>query len=300
MLAKNVGPAKNSVAPYFCAALGDDVGPWTAPARARPPRPPTAGTAPSCPGRRRRTPWPRTGTGRPAGCRAPGRRRSRRRPGWSRAGASPPWACPWCPTCTARTRASPRSVGYTVSSAAAAASALEQVHRDRRRRPAAASGQDAGQLRRGRRGLDGGGGELARDGEQPGAGVAQQFGEAVGVQHRGHRDRDRAHPHRREVDHDELRRVRHQHQHPLLGLQAERAQPGGGPADLVVQLRVAQLAGRAGQRDPLRRHPPASRRSSRYSQALNSCAMPLANAPLGCPGGRVRRGGRSRSRTACR
>jgi hypothetical protein len=80
--------------------------------------------------------------------------------------------------------------------------------------------------------------------------VGQQFRHAVRAQHRGDRDRDGADPHRRQVHGDELGRIGHQHQHPLLGLQADGPQPGRGPAHPVVQLPVGQLAGGPGQRQP--------------------------------------------------
>jgi len=71
------------------------------------------------------------------------------------------------------------------------------------------------------------------------------------AQHRRHRNRDRTYPHRGQVNNHEVRRVRHHHQHSLFRLHAGRPQPGRGAPDPVVQLRVGEVAGGAGQRDPL-------------------------------------------------
>ena len=257
---------------------------------------PTAGTAASCRARTRRTTFA-ADRQRSSG-RMPqhlGDRTSRRRPRSRRAGAWPPSACRWCRRCRARTPASRRSVPYTCVAApplvAAAISCVEVAER-----VAPASGLGTGPAARIPRSsgadaaADGGEvGELGADREQPGPGVAQQLGQALGAGHRRHRHRHRAHPHRGQEDHDEVRRVRHEHQHPLLGLEPEAAQAGRGPDDPLVQLGVGQVAGRAGQREPAPvagRDPPVEQ----VSQALNRV---IAARP-------VSRGARSRSRTAGR
>jgi hypothetical protein len=109
--------------------------------------------------------------------------------------------------------------------------------------------QDPGELRRLGGGLLGEGEEFRTGREEPRVRVAEQFGQAVGVQHGGHRHRDRADPHRGEEDRDELGRVRHEHHQPLLGLEPEVPQPGGGAGDAVVQLGVGRLAARSGERE---------------------------------------------------
>src|SRR5215831_9894462 len=89
------------------------------------------------------------------------------------------------------------------------------------------------------------------DGQESRPAVPEQLCYAIGVQHRRHWNRNRAYPQRGEVNHREVRRVRHHHQHPVLGPHADLAQASGGPADPVVQLRVADVADRAGQSDSL-------------------------------------------------
>ena len=87
--------------------------------------------------------------------------------------------------------------------------------------------------------------------QEPGPRVGQQRGEPADPHHRGHRDRHRADPQRGQEQRDELRRVGHEHQQPLLGPQAGPAQAARGPADPVVQLGVGQLAPHAGEGEPL-------------------------------------------------
>ena len=145
---------------------------------------------------------------------------------------------------------------------AAPASSSERVHRQRASAPVRRRGSRAAPGRTPRRPRRASANSGA-DREQPGPGVAQQLGQAVGAQHGRDRHRHRADPHRGQVDHDELRRVRHEHQHPLLGLQAEAAQAGGGADDPLVQLGVGDVAGRRRSARAGRPSPAAMRRSSR-------------------------------------
>ena len=244
MLAKNVGPGEEQGGAVLLRRVGDRGPGGTGRAPARPRRRPRAGTAPSCPGRRRRTPWPRTGTGRRGGYRAPGCRTSRRPPGRARAGAWRPWAARSCPRCTARTRASRRWSGTPRASARPGGQRAERVHRDRAARHRAV-GQHPGQLGRAGRGRRPRRPRTPGHGQEPGPGIgAAARPRRRRVQHRGHRHRDRAHPHRGQVDDDELRRVGHQHQQPLLGLQPERRNHAAVRQHLVVQGGVAHVPGR--------------------------------------------------------
>jgi hypothetical protein len=125
------------------------------------------------------------------------------------------------------------------------------------------------------------GGRLRRDGKLMGDGqetrpaVPEQLGDAIGVQHCRHRNRNRAYPQRGEVNHREVRRVRHHHQHPVLGPRADLAQAGGSPADPVVQLRVADVADRAGQSDS----PPVPGGQPPVEQVLTCVEQLLHHAP---------------------
>ena len=85
--------------------------------------------------------------------------------------------------------------------------------------------------------------------DDPGPGVGQDLGDAIRAEHGRDRHRYRADPHGRQVHHDELRRVRHDHDHALLGLQAEAAQAAGGVCDAPGEFGVAHVAGHAGQRE---------------------------------------------------
>ncbi len=96
---------------------------------------------------------------------------------------------------------------------------LQRVHRQLHGHLRRGARQHPGQLRRRRDGLRRDPGELPGEREQPRPRVAQQLGQVLGVHHGGDRDRDRAHPQGGEEHGEELRRVRHEHHHPLLGLQ---------------------------------------------------------------------------------
>ena len=225
MLAKKVGPAKNSVAPYSRARAASDVRPRRRRFEHR-----------GRPGREReqhRVAQPvgeeRLGRGQAAvvgadaeHLRAVGLADER---GSRRAGASRPWACRSCRRCRARTPASPRwsgSVDVSGAGAARPAGARAAPRRARRRRPAStprSSGASASAAAPRRRRTPG-------DREQPGPRVAQQLGDAVGAGHGRDRHGHGAHAHGGEVGDDELRRVGHEHAAPLLGLQPE---PRAGP-----------------------------------------------------------------------
>ena len=129
--------------------------------------------------------------------------------------------------------------------------------------------------------------------DDPGPGVGQDLGDAVGVQHGRDRHRYRADPHGRQVHDDELRRVRHDHDHPLLGLQAEAAQSAGGVRDAVGEFGVAEVAGHAGQREAV----PVPRPDVPVQQVVAGVEHSGPGCHCGPP---LRRGARSRSRTAGR
>ena len=246
-------------------------------------------------------PWPPTGTGRLAGCRAPAARRSRTRRGWTRAGASRPSGHRWSPRCRARRRASrgwsrrrsrpgPSSPAHQMCTPAAGGYGG---------RPPGGQLREIGQYRRQfwcrRRGRLRGDGKLTGDRQEPGPRVTQQFCDAVAAKHRRDRHRDRAYPHGGEVNDGEVRRVRHHHQDPLLGLDPGGPQPRRGPADPVPEAGVAEVARRAGQGQPVAvsgGEPPVEQVLTRVEQLRHACA------PGSWPG--LRPGARSRSRRAGR
>ena len=86
-------------------------------------------------------------------------------------------------------------------------------------------------------------------------------------------------------------RVRHDHDHALLGLEAEAAQAAGGVRDTLGEFGVADVAGHAGQREPV----PASLPDVPVEQVVTGVEERSR-----CHGAVPTRGGRSRSRTAGR
>ena len=146
MLAKNVGPAKNSVAPYSRRPVGDHVRSGRAGLehrRGADRQREQHGVAEAVGEERlRRRQAPVVG-GDAEHLRA---RRSRRRPGSSRAGASPPSVIRSCPRCTARTPASPRSSSRSSGSASwpSGRRARAPATRCRPRRPAVITARTSG------------------------------------------------------------------------------------------------------------------------------------------------------------
>ncbi len=146
-----------------------------------------------------------------------------------------------------RRRVGPRAVHVDVGRGAG--QLVEAVDRDGDVEPGAVRHQHAGELRgrvdRPRGHL----GEAGGDGEEPGAGVPQELGQAVGPGHGGHRDGHGADPQGGEEHRHEVGAVRQEHHQALFGLEAELAQAPGGPARAVVELGVGQVPAGAGDRE---------------------------------------------------
>ena len=215
-------------------------------------RPPTAGTAGCCRGRRRRTAWRPRGRRRRGRCRAPGGRRSRRRSGCRRGGASRPWGCRWCPRCRATARATrPRT--RRARPAARRRAAPSQV------RPVTpgddgcgvAGEHDVAQVRgaRGRRRHRVG--ELVAAQQHPGAGVDDELAQLAAGQHRRARHGHRAEVHRGQDAGGQLDVVGHAQQHPLLRAYPDRGESARHPADVVGELSVGVGPARVTQRHPV-------------------------------------------------